>query len=57
MAAEPASISFARGAPSLDIIDVEGLKSAAERAFTQDPAGIVRLRHVGRLPAAAKLDR
>lgn len=39
MAAEPAPISFARGAPSLDIIDVEGLKSAAERAFTDDPAG------------------
>ncbi|WP_420114624.1 PLP-dependent aminotransferase family protein [Pseudactinotalea sp.] len=39
MAAEPAPISFARGAPSLDIIDVEGLKSAAARAFTDDPAG------------------
>jgi len=32
-------ISFARGAPSLDIIDVEGLKSAAARAFDADPAG------------------
>jgi 2-aminoadipate transaminase len=32
-------ISFARGAPSLDIIDVEGLKAAAQRAFTNDPAG------------------
>ncbi len=32
-------ISFARGAPSLDIIDVEGLRTAAERAFTADPAG------------------
>src|SRR5690606_7174227 len=39
MAAEPAPISFARGAPSLDIIDVEGLKAAAERAFTEDPSG------------------
>lgn len=39
MATEPAPISFARGAPSLDIIDVEGLKAAAERAFTNDPAG------------------
>lgn len=39
MAADPAPISFARGAPSLDIIDVEGLKTAAERAFTDDPAG------------------
>lgn len=33
------TISFARGAPSLDIIDVEGLKSAAARAFESDPAG------------------
>jgi DNA-binding transcriptional MocR family regulator len=32
-------ISFARGAPSLDIVDVEGLKAAAQRAFTNDPAG------------------
>src|SRR3954469_11275386 len=33
------SISFARGAPSLDIVDVDGLREAAERAFTEDPAG------------------
>jgi 2-aminoadipate transaminase len=33
------TISFARGAPSLDIIDVEGLRDAATRAFTSDPAG------------------
>jgi DNA-binding transcriptional MocR family regulator len=33
------SISFARGAPSLDIIDVEGLKEAAARAFDNDAAG------------------
>ncbi|MBK5248828.1 MAG: PLP-dependent aminotransferase family protein [Actinomycetales bacterium] len=39
MATEPAPISFARGAPSLDIIDVEGLRAAADRAFTRDPAG------------------
>ncbi len=39
MAPEPAPISFARGAPSLDIIDVEGLRAAADRAFTTDPAG------------------
>lgn len=39
MAADPAPISFARGAPSLDIIDTEGLRAAADRAFTQDPAG------------------
>lgn len=39
MTAEPAPISFARGAPSLDIIDVDGLRRAAERAFSKDPAG------------------
>jgi 2-aminoadipate transaminase len=33
------TISFARGAPSLDIVDVEGLKDAARRAFESDPAG------------------
>jgi DNA-binding transcriptional MocR family regulator len=33
------TISFARGAPSLDIVDVEGLKEAAVRAFESDPAG------------------
>ena len=33
-------ISFARGAPSLDIIDVEGLKAAAARAFDADPSGV-----------------
>jgi 2-aminoadipate transaminase len=33
-------ISFARGAPSLDIIDVAGLKAAAARAFDTDPAGV-----------------
>ncbi len=33
------SISFARGAPSLDIVDVEGLSEAATRAFANDPAG------------------
>jgi len=32
-------ISFARGAPSLDIVDVQGLKDAATRAFENDPAG------------------
>jgi 2-aminoadipate transaminase len=32
-------ISFARGAPSLDIVDVQGLKEAAARAFDSDPAG------------------
>ena len=32
-------ISFARGAPSLDIIDVDGLRAAAQQAFAEDPAG------------------
>jgi DNA-binding transcriptional MocR family regulator len=35
----PDVISFARGAPSLDIIDVEGLKEASRRAFEDDPGG------------------
>jgi DNA-binding transcriptional MocR family regulator len=34
-----APISFARGAPSLDIVDVEGLREAARLAFDNDPAG------------------
>jgi DNA-binding transcriptional MocR family regulator len=34
-----ATISFARGAPSLDIVDVEGLKKAANLAFEKDPTG------------------
>ena len=33
------TISFARGVPSLDIIDVEGLRDAAVRAFESDPEG------------------
>jgi DNA-binding transcriptional MocR family regulator len=33
------TISFARGAPSLDIIDIEGLKTAAAAAFDEDAAG------------------
>lgn len=33
------TISFARGAPSLDIVDVAGLRAAAERAFDSDPGG------------------
>ncbi len=33
-------ISFARGAPSIDIVDVEGLKAAAARAFDADPVGV-----------------
>jgi 2-aminoadipate transaminase len=34
------TISFARGAPSLDIVDVEGLRDAAARAFDADPGGM-----------------
>jgi 2-aminoadipate transaminase len=34
-----ATISFARGAPSLDIVDVEGLRESARLAFDNDPAG------------------
>jgi len=37
--APPSTISFARGAPSLDIVDVQGLRDAAVRAFESDPAG------------------
>jgi DNA-binding transcriptional MocR family regulator len=33
------TISFARGAPSLDIVDVAGLKQAAADAFDNDAAG------------------
>jgi DNA-binding transcriptional MocR family regulator len=33
-------ITFSRGAPSVDIIDVEGLTAAAVRAFRADPAGV-----------------
>jgi 2-aminoadipate transaminase len=44
-------ISFARGAPSLDIVDVEGLKAAAQAAFTADPAGLTAYgTSVGYLP-------
>ncbi|MEV6526063.1 PLP-dependent aminotransferase family protein [Longispora sp. NPDC051575] len=44
-------ISFARGAPSLDIIDIEGLKAAAVRAFDADPAGVTAYgTSVGYLP-------
>jgi DNA-binding transcriptional MocR family regulator len=34
------TISFARGAPSLDIVDVEGLRAAADQAFANDPGGV-----------------
>lgn len=38
--ADTKPVSFARGAPSLDIVDVEGLKAAALAAFDSDPAGV-----------------
>ena len=34
-------ISFARGAPSLDIVDVDGLRAAADEAFRSDAGGVV----------------
>ncbi len=36
---EPTTISFARGAPSLDIIPANGLQECANRAFDKDPGG------------------
>jgi DNA-binding transcriptional MocR family regulator len=33
------TISFARGAPSLDIVDVDGLRESAGKAFERDPGG------------------
>ncbi|HEY8585017.1 MAG TPA: PLP-dependent aminotransferase family protein [Capillimicrobium sp.] len=36
----PDTISFARGAPSLDIVDVDGLRESAVRAFENDPGGM-----------------
>jgi 2-aminoadipate transaminase len=48
------TISFARGAPSLDIVDVEGLKAAAVRAFENDPGGLTAYgTSVGYLPLRA----
>jgi 2-aminoadipate transaminase len=47
-------ISFARGAPSLDIVDVDGLKAAAVRAFDADPGGVTAYgTSVGYLPLRA----
>jgi 2-aminoadipate transaminase len=34
------TISFARGAPSLDIVNVDALRVAADRAFAADPGGM-----------------
>ena len=50
------TISFARGAPSVDIVDVDGLRAAAERAFSSDPAGLTGYgTAVGYLPLRAWL--
>jgi len=35
----PETISLARGAPSLDIVAVDDLRAAADRAFSKDPGG------------------
>ena len=35
----PPLISFARGAPSLDIVAVDELREAARAAFDRDPGG------------------
>lgn len=39
MSVETQTISFARGAPSLDLIPIEDLKQSAVNAFSNDPAG------------------
>ncbi|MDE3071068.1 MAG: aminotransferase class I/II-fold pyridoxal phosphate-dependent enzyme, partial [Acidobacteriota bacterium] len=47
-------ISFARGAPSLDIVDVEGLRAAAAAALEQDARGATAYgTAVGYLPLRA----
>ncbi len=48
------TISFARGAPSVDIVDVDGLKAAAASAFGSDPGGMTAYgTSVGYLPLRA----
>jgi 2-aminoadipate transaminase len=37
---ENGTISLARGAPSLDIVAVDDLRAAADRAFERDPGGV-----------------
>ena len=51
------TISFARGAPSLDIVDVDGLRAAADRGVHGRSRRHDRLRDRDRLPAAARVDR
>ena len=43
------TISFARGAPSLDIVDVEGLQGRGRARLRERPGGPDRLRHRDRL--------
>jgi short-subunit dehydrogenase len=43
LAGMPATISFARGAPSLDIVDVEGLREASQQAFDMVARGQGRI--------------
>lgn len=51
---EARPVSFARGAPSVDIVDVEGLQQAAQDAFAADPAGMTGYgTAVGYLPLRA----
>lgn len=52
----PATISFARGAPSIDIIAVDDLRAAADAAFTKDPLGAFSYgTAVGYLPLRRRL--
>ena len=44
-------ITFARGAPSLDIVPVDDLRAAAQRAFEKDPAGAFSYGTSGGYPA------
>jgi DNA-binding transcriptional MocR family regulator len=46
-----APITFARGAPSLDIVAVDDLKRAAQRAFEKDPGGAFMYGTSGGYPA------
>ena len=51
------TISFARGAPSLDIVDVRGPARRRRARLRERPRRHDRLRHRDRLPAPAQLDR
>ena len=51
------TISFARGAPSLDIVDVEGLRAAAAARLRRTTPAAPPPTARGRLRAAARVDR